>query len=111
MPVDRLLELNLTALDVLHSFWVPEWRLKRDLVPIADGNPTDVDNVMRVTPDEEGTFQLICTELCGLGHATMRAPVVVESEEDFQAWIAEQQAAQDEAGGEGSPAGESEAGA
>ena len=111
VPVDQQLELNLVALDVLHSFWVPEWRLKRDLVPIADGNPTDVDNVMRVTPDKEGAFQLICTELCGLGHATMRAPVVVESEEDFQAWIAEQQAAQEEAGGEGAPAGESEAGA
>ena len=111
VPVDQQLELELIALDVLHSFWVPEWRLKRDLVPIAEGNPTDVDNVMRVTPNEEGTFQLICTELCGLGHATMRAPVVVEPEEDFQAWIAEQQAAQEEAGGEGAPAGESEAGA
>ena len=79
VPVDQQLELNLVALDVLHSFWVPEWRLKRDLVPIAEGNPSDVDNVMRVTPDREGTFQLICTELCGLGHATMRATVVVES--------------------------------
>jgi cytochrome c oxidase subunit 2 len=47
-----------------------------------------------VTPDEEGTFQVICTELCGLGHATMRAEVVVESQEEFDQWIAEQQAAQ-----------------
>jgi cytochrome c oxidase subunit 2 len=94
VPVDRQLELNLTALDVLHSFWVQEWRLKRDLVPIAEGNPTDVDNQMVVTPDEEGTFQVICTELCGLGHATMRAEVVVESQEEFDQWIAEQQAAQ-----------------
>jgi cytochrome c oxidase subunit II len=99
VPVDQQLELNLIALDVLHSFWVPEWRLKRDLVPIAEGNPTDVDNVMRVTPTEEGSFQLVCTELCGLGHATMRAPVVVESEEEFQQWISEQQAAQEEAAG------------
>jgi cytochrome c oxidase subunit II len=96
VPVDRQLELNLTALDVLHSFWVQEWRLKRDLVPIAEGNPTDVDNQMVVTPDEEGTFQVICTELCGLGHATMRAEVVVESQEEFDQWIAEQQAAQAE---------------
>ena len=99
VPVDQQLELNLVALDVLHSFWVPEWRLKRDLVPIAEGNPTDVDNVMRVTPTEEGSFQLVCTELCGLGHATMRAPVVVESEEEFQQWISEQQAEQEEATG------------
>jgi cytochrome c oxidase subunit II len=96
VPVDRQLELNLTALDVLHSFWVQEWRLKRDLVPIAEGNPTDVDNQMVVTPSEEGTFQVICTELCGLGHATMRAEVVVESQEEFDQWIAEQQAAQAE---------------
>jgi len=97
VPVDRQLELHLTALDVLHSFWVQEWRLKRDLVPIAEGNPTDVDNEMVVTPTEEGTFQVICTELCGLGHSTMRASVVVESEEDFRQWISEQQAEQEDA--------------
>jgi cytochrome c oxidase subunit II len=110
VPVDRQLELNLTALDVLHSFWVQEWRLKRDLVPIAEGNPTDVDNQMVVTPTEEGTFQVICTELCGLGHATMRAEVVVESEEDFQQWIAEQQAAQEEASAGAPAAAETETG-
>jgi cytochrome c oxidase subunit II len=98
VPVDRQLELHLTALDVLHSFWVPEWRLKRDLVPIAEGNPTDVDNEMVVTPDTEGSFQVICTELCGLGHATMRVEVVVESQEEFDRWIAEQQAEAEEAG-------------
>jgi cytochrome c oxidase subunit 2 len=97
VPVDRQLELHLTALDVLHSFWVQEWRLKRDLVPIAEGNPTDVDNVMRVTPNKEGSFQVICTELCGLGHATMRAHVVVESEEEYEAWIEEQKAEQEPA--------------
>jgi cytochrome c oxidase subunit II len=96
VPVDRQLELRLTALDVLHSFWVQEWRLKRDLVPIAEGNPTDVDNEMVVTPDTEGSFQVICTELCGLGHATMRVEVVVESQEEFDRWIAEQQAEQEE---------------
>ena len=74
VPVDRQLELHLTALDVLHSFWVPEWRMKRDLVPIAEGNPTDVDNVMRRDARRGGRrSQLICTELCGWGHATMRA--------------------------------------
>jgi cytochrome c oxidase subunit II len=98
VPVDRQLELRLTALDVLHSFWVQEWRLKRDLVPIAEGNPTDVDNEMVVTPTEEGTFQVICTELCGLGHATMRAEVVVESQGEFDQWISEQQAAHEESG-------------
>jgi cytochrome c oxidase subunit 2 len=96
VPVDTQLELELVALDVLHSFWVPEWRLKRDLVPIIEGNPSDVDNTMRVTPNEEGTFTLVCTELCGLGHATMRANVVVEPQEEFDQWISDQQAAQEE---------------
>jgi cytochrome c oxidase subunit II len=97
VPVNQQLKLDLIALDVLHSFWVPEWRLKRDLVPITEGNPSDVDNVMRVTPNREGSFQLVCTELCGLGHATMRVKVVVESEEEFQRWITDQKAAQDAA--------------
>jgi cytochrome c oxidase subunit II len=105
VPVDRQLELSLTSLDVLHSFWVQEWRLKRDLVPIAEGNPSDVDNVMRVTPTEEGTFQVICTELCGLGHAVMRANVVVESDEEFEQWLDEQEQAQAPAAGAESEAG------
>ena len=115
VPVDKQLELSLTALEVLHSFWVPEWRIKRDLVPIADGNPTDVDNVVRVTPNLEGEYTLICTELCGWGHATMQAKVVVHSEADFEAWIAEQQASQAEddapADGDAVGAGQSQEGA
>jgi cytochrome c oxidase subunit 2 len=86
VPVDRQLEVHLTALDVLHSFWVPEWRIKRDLVPAGAGGD-DIDDEFVVTPNEEGTFSLICTELCGLGHATMRAFVYVEPEEEFNAWL------------------------
>lgn len=93
VPVDQQLRLELRAIDVLHSFWVPEWRIKRDLVPIAEGNPTDVDNVVRVTPNREGTYQLVCTELCGWGHPTMRATVVVESQEEFDQWLSEQEPA------------------
>jgi cytochrome c oxidase subunit 2 len=89
VPVDQQLELQLRALDVIHSFWVPEWRIKRDLVPGAPGAGID-DNVV-VTPDREGTYSVICTELCGIGHATMRAAVVVESEADFQQWLGQQQ--------------------
>jgi cytochrome c oxidase subunit 2 len=90
-PAGTQLELHLQALDVLHSFWVPEWRIKRDLVPGSniDGDD-DVDNVVRVTPTVEGTYSVVCTELCGLGHATMRAVAVTESQEDFDAWLADQ---------------------
>lgn len=83
VPVNRQVEFDLYALDVLHAFWVPEWRMKQDTVP---GIVTDTV----VTPTEEGTYQLICTELCGAGHTTMRATVVVQSEQEFERWLNEQ---------------------
>jgi cytochrome c oxidase subunit II len=98
VPVDRQLEIHLTALDVLHSFWVPEWRIKRDLVPAGTGGD-EVDDEVVVTPDTEGTYSLVCTELCGLGHATMRATVVVESQQEFDQWVAEQQKTQAQGAG------------
>jgi cytochrome c oxidase subunit II len=88
VPVDKQLDISMRSLDVLHSFWVPEWRIKRDAVPGAPGS--DIDDDFVVTPDKMGSFSLICTELCGWGHATMRAPVVVESDADFQKWVAQQ---------------------
>jgi cytochrome c oxidase subunit 2 len=91
VPDGTQLELHLNALDVLHSFWVPEWGIKRDLVPGADEPGGDeIDNVVRVTPDEEGTYSVVCTELCGWGHATMRAAAVVESQDSFDTWAKEQ---------------------
>ena len=83
VPVDRQIIIDLQAQDVLHSFWVPEWRIKKDAVP---GLETDAI----ITPDKEGTYQLICPELCGIGHTTMRAIVVVESEAKYQAWLKQQ---------------------
>jgi cytochrome c oxidase subunit 2 len=96
VPVDRQVELDLDAIDVIHSFWVPEWRVKKDAVP---GQPTSVV----ATPDREGSYEVICTELCGIGHSTMRAPVVVESQDEFDKWIADQ-------GGKAAPAGGGAAG-
>jgi cytochrome c oxidase subunit II len=92
VPVDRQLSVRLTALDVLHSFWVPEWRIKRDAVPAGAGGD-EIDDDFVGTPNTEGTFSLICTELCGFGHATMRATVVVESQADFDQWVSDQKAA------------------
>jgi cytochrome c oxidase subunit 2 len=106
VPVGRQLELQLRALDVLHSFWVPEWRIKRDLVPGAPCCAIDDDVV--VTPDKEGTFSLICTELCGVGHSTMRVRVVVESEQEFQQWLADQPATPPEGPTGGEPTGSPE---
>lgn len=100
VPVDRQLEVTVRALDVIHSFWVPEWRIKRDLVPAGIGDD-DIDDEFVVTPTEEGNYSLVCTELCGTGHSTMRAPVVVESQADFEAWLADQQEQQEQAAGGG----------
>ena len=84
VPVGTQVDFEMTALEVIHSFWVPEWRVKKDLVP---GLTTSV----AATPDVEGEYSLVCTEYCGAGHATMRAPVAVESETAFQDWIKKQE--------------------
>jgi len=80
VPVDRQIQFKMHAQDVIHSFWVPEWRIKKDNVP-------GITTTAIVTPDKLGTYQLICTELCGFGHASMRAKVVVETPADFQKWV------------------------
>jgi cytochrome c oxidase subunit II len=84
VPVDRQIEFRMHALDVIHSFWVPEWRIKKDNVP-------GITTRAYVTPTKTGDYTLVCTELCGIGHATMRAPVVVEgSQATWQKWAASQ---------------------
>ncbi len=75
---------EITSKDVIHSFWVPEWRMKQDAV---QGIITETT----VTPTQLGTFPVICTELCGLGHALMRSQASVLSPGDFDAWVEEQQ--------------------
>jgi cytochrome c oxidase subunit 2 len=97
VPDGRQLELHLTALDVVHSFWVPEWRIKRDLVPAGEGG-NDVDDTVVVTPDRVGTYNVVCTELCGFGHATMRALVKVVPPDEFARWLANQPRVKPEAG-------------
>jgi len=81
VPVNRQIQFKMHAQDVIHSFWVPEWRIKKDNVP-------GITTTAIVTPDKIGTYQLICTELCGFGHASMRAKVVVESPAKFREWVA-----------------------
>jgi cytochrome c oxidase subunit II len=81
VPLDRQVQFKMHALDVIHSFWVPEWRIKKDNVP-------GIVTTAIVTPDKPGTYQLICTELCGFGHSTMRAKVVVEPPAEFRKWVA-----------------------
>jgi len=81
VPVNRQVKFKMHSQDVIHSFWVPEWRVKKDNVP-------GITTTATVTPDRVGTYQLICTELCGFGHASMRAKVVVEPPAQFRKWVA-----------------------
>jgi cytochrome c oxidase subunit II len=81
VPLDRQVHFKMHAMDVIHSFWVPEWRIKKDNVP-------GIVTTAIVTPNELGTYELICTELCGFGHTTMRAKVVVEPPAEFRKWVA-----------------------
>jgi cytochrome c oxidase subunit II len=79
LPVDRSVVLRMTSKDVIHSFWVPEFRQKQDLVP-------GIHPTLHITPDRIGTYPVICTELCGLGHALMRSQSVVMPADKFQQW-------------------------
>jgi len=80
VPVGRPVVIRLRTFDVIHSFFVPEFRLKQDLLP---GYPTRI----KFTPTREGVFELACAELCGLGHYKMRGEVHVVTPEAFEAWL------------------------
>src|SRR4051812_5683767 len=83
LPKDRPVKFDVVTRDVIHDFWVPGFRLKTDTVP---GLTTHI----RVTPNKLGTFDVVCAELCGLGHSTMRQNVHVVTQEAFDAWLAKQ---------------------
>jgi cytochrome c oxidase subunit 2 len=85
LPVDKQVLLLMESNDVIHSFWVPEFRVKQDIIP---GQVTE----LRITPIELGDYKVRCAELCGTEHAYMLAPVVVVPEENFLSWIEEQKA-------------------
>ena len=81
LPVDRPVKFTLQSKDVIHDFWVPAFRMKKDAVP-------GIDVTYRVTPNRIGSYPIVCAELCGLGHSVMRAEAVVESAEDYETWLA-----------------------
>jgi cytochrome c oxidase subunit 2 len=85
LALDRPVKLELTAVDVIHSFFVPEFRIKQDAVP---GMTIEV----WFEPTKTGQYELACAELCGHGHYSMAAKVFVHTPEEYAAWA--QQAAQ-----------------
>jgi len=85
LPVDQPVVLKMESRDVIHSFWVPEFRVKQDVVP---GRVIDY----RITPTLIGNYKVRCAELCGASHYNMERPVVVSDQVKFDAWVLEQQA-------------------
>jgi cytochrome c oxidase subunit 2 len=80
VPVDRKVSMKMESKDVIHAFWVPEFRIKQDIIP---GQPT----ILNFTPTKVGKYPIICAELCGPYHGGMRASIIVEKESDYKDWF------------------------
>jgi len=87
VPVGTPVTLHVTSVDVIHSFWVPEVRLKADMVP-------GLIQTLRFTPTKVGTYRIICTEYCGRNHGDMVATLHIDNQQDFGRWFAGQAQAQ-----------------
>jgi cytochrome c oxidase subunit 2 len=86
LAVNQQVLLRLSSNDVIHSFWVPEFRVKQDALPGGQ----EFERQLRITPTRIGEYKVRCAELCGLQHAYMLAPVKVVSQADFDTWVAQQ---------------------
>jgi len=82
LPAGKSVKFDVKSKDVIHDFWVPDFRMKIDAVP-------GITTHYRVTPDRQGDYSVVCAELCGLGHAFMRTNVKVVSRADFDKWVAD----------------------
>jgi cytochrome c oxidase subunit 2 len=94
LPLNTPTTIHVTSRDVIHGFWVPEMRIKADMVP-------GLINTLRVTPTVKGKWRIICTEFCGAGHGAMKTSLIVESQQDFSKWFAQQGGSQAAGGGGG----------
>ncbi len=81
IPIDVPVKFNLRSKDVLHDFAVAQFRVKMDLVP-------GMTTYLWFTPTKTGRFEVLCEELCGIAHHTMRGAVVVDTAQDYQSWVA-----------------------
>ena len=82
VPEGKPMKLLLTSQDVLHCLYIPAFRIKEDCVP-------NMETYLWFTATEPGTYDIFCTEYCGLGHSGMLSKVIVMSEKDFEAWYSE----------------------
>ena len=86
LPLGEAAELKMHSKDVIHSFWVPQFGQKQDVVP-------GITTRLVITPKRLGTYPVVCTELCGEGHALMRTQAIVMKPRAFRAWVTGQQKA------------------
>jgi cytochrome c oxidase subunit 2 len=87
IPVNRPVYVSLQSPDVIHSFWVPEFRIKQDVVPGLTLNHQPYLTHEEFTPTRVGTYRVICTEFCGSGHSGMVTTLTVASQADFVKWL------------------------
>jgi cytochrome c oxidase subunit 2 len=83
LPIGKPVKVLLRSIDVVHDFYVPEFRAKMDLMP-------GLVTYFWMTPTRTGTFEILCAGFCGVGHPQMRGTVVVETESDYQTWLEKQ---------------------
>ena len=83
LPIGKPVKMLLRSIDVLHDYMVPEFRAKMDMVP-------GMITYFWFTPTRTGEFEVLCAELCGVGHAFMRGAVLIDTEEDYRSWLLDQ---------------------
>lgn len=81
VPVGKDVQLNISAMDVLHAFWIPQFRIKQDAIP---GQPTQ----LRFRATKAGHYPIVCAELCGSFHGAMRTEILVQTPEEYDQWVA-----------------------
>jgi cytochrome c oxidase subunit 2 len=87
VPVGKSIKLQMKAVDVLHAFWLPQFRIKQDVMP-------GLDSELQFVATKTGTYPVFCAELCGSYHGSMRTQIIVEEPEAYEKWLMESQIAQ-----------------
>ena len=91
VPVDRPVSLSMTGGDVIHAFWLPEFRIKQDVIPGRETN-------LVFTPNKVGQYPVVCAELCGAYHGGMKTQLYVQTEEEYAQWIKDNTFAMNDSG-------------
>jgi cytochrome c oxidase subunit 2 len=83
LKINQPVKVELRSLDVLHNFYIPQFRAKMDMLP-------GIITYYWFTPEKKGDFEILCAEYCGTNHYAMRGRVLVDEEKDYSNWLAKQ---------------------